>query len=172
MLCREAEASKASPGCGRILKHDPPSVPACSPAVTMSSLSCCLSHSTILCCLNQFWPQGSIYMRLTHPNIQTQAHACVFSDAHTHTHTRLVCAKMHLHSPRTSLASAFYANQTKVGSSAISVESCCHFSASLLPLLSSSQSFLKVHICLWFLNQPAKFTTLRSTVFYSWLCCM
>lgn len=33
------------------------------------------------------------------------------------------------------------------------------------PLLSSSQSFLKVHICLWFLNQSAKFTTLRSNVF-------
>lgn len=124
MLCREAEASKASPGCGRILKHDPPSVPACSPAVTMSSLSCCLSRSTILCCLNQFWPQGSIYMRLTRPNIQTQAHACVFSDARTHTQGyRRACAKTHLRSPRTSLASAFYANQTKVGSAAVSVES-------------------------------------------------
>lgn len=136
VLCREAEASKASPGCGRILKHDPPSVPACSTAVTMSSLSCCLSHSTILCCLNQFWPQGSIYMRLTRPNIQTQAHACVFSDAYTHTHmltnthTRL---QTHLHSPQTSLASAFYANQTKVGSSAVPVESRWHFSVSSSP---------------------------------------
>lgn len=84
MCSAETEASKASPGCGRILKNDPPSVPACSPAVTMSSLSCCLSHPTILCCLNQFWPQGSIYMRLTRPNIQTLAHVCVFSDARTH----------------------------------------------------------------------------------------
>lgn len=33
-------------------------------------------------------------------------------------------------------------------------------------------SFLIVHICQWFVNQPAKFTTLWSNGIYSWLCCM
>lgn len=95
-------------------------------------------------------------------------------DIHTHTHAQKegyihMCVPTHVHSYAIDIFTKCKLN--KVGSSAIYVQPCRRFSVSLLPF-SSSQSFLKVYICQWFLNQPAKFTTLRSNVFYSWLCCM
>lgn len=109
----------------------------------------------------------------------TYAHTLVYFQmriqAQTHTEARLlahVCVPTHVRSFAIDiLTKCTLCKLNTVRSSAIYVQPCRHFSVSLLPL-SSSQSFLKVHICQWFLNQPAKFTTLRSDVFYSWLCCM
>lgn len=86
----------------------------------------------------------------------TYTHTCILSDGDTHLqkqgHAIDIFTKCSLCKPNI------------VGSSAVSFQRCRRFSVSLLPL-SSSQSFLKVHICQWFVNQPAKFTTLRSNVF-------
>lgn len=152
-------------------------MPVCSPAMTMTSLSSCLSRSTILYSLNSCKPQGSVYTRLTHPNVHIHTHLYTFRGRDTHTHLQKqghahACVPTHVHSFAIDIfTKCSLCKPNKVGSSAIYFQPRRRFSVSLLPL-SSSQSFLKVHICQWFVNQPAKFTTLRSNVFYSWLCCM
>lgn len=98
-------------------------------------------------------------------------HTCIHSDRDTHdtpteTGSRTcMCANTHVHSLAVDVfTKSSLCKPNKRGSSAIYFQPRRRFSVSLLPL-SSSQSFLKVHICQWFVNQPAKFTTLRSNVF-------
>lgn len=103
----------------------------------------------------------------THILSDGDTHACLQEQGHAHT-----CWLTHVHPcAQDVFTKCSLCKVSKVRSSGTYFQLCRRFSVSLLPL-SSSQSFLKVHICQWFVNQPAKFTTLRSNVFYSWLCCM
>lgn len=147
-------------------------MPVCSPAMTMTSLSRRLPRFTILYSLNLHSPQGSVYMRLTHPSVHTHTHSFIFRQGRTHTYrSRVTHVCQHTCAPIDNSTKCSLCKPNKVGSSAIYFQPRRRFSVSLLPL-SSSKSVLKLHICQWFVNQPAKFTTLRSNVFYSWLCCM